>query len=194
MRKDTLTKKSYTTLAALAGAAIIAAIPAAASATPTYIDVSALGNVSLDVDLDTFTGLATSWVDETNTPHNIEALFSLTYADDSKHFAITAGSDTLLAGDIDPLVAWFDMNEDQAWGDGDYFEFTFASGSGLLNGNASWPGIVTIDLGAGNHYGNADIIAAAPANPVPEPATMSLMLFGGSALAAIRRRTRPTTA
>jgi len=182
MNKQTFTKKSYKTIIAMAGAAIIAAMPLTARAT-SYLDISALGNISFDVGTDTFSGLATSWIDETLAPHNISADFSLTYSSSVKYFSIIETGNILFAGNIDSSTVYDDG--DGVLGGGDLFEFSFSAASGLLNGNTFWPGMVTIDLGPGNHYGYADIVAA---TPVPEPATMSLMLIGCSALAAFRRR------
>lgn len=124
-------------------------------------------------------------INPSSTPPGAD--FSLTYDTNTNtgSFQVGNANPYLLAGNLDPAVAWYD-NGDQTWGSGDQFYFTFSSASGSLNGNVRWPGSVLIDFtNTTSPYGNADVVANAP---VPEPATLSLLMLGGSALIGFRRR------
>ena len=180
-------KKTYRTLLALTGAALLS-LPVAAQATPTYLDITA-SSVSLDSSQApsyTFTGNALTYVTspggsqiDINPSGTLKgAAFLLSYNTTSSQgsFSVVDNSNAanLLSGDLTSAI--YDGND---WSSSSEFIFTFSSASGSLNGNANWPGFVDIHLDSAT----ADVKA-----PVPEPATLSLLMLGGSALVGLRRR------
>ncbi|MBU4153135.1 MAG: PEP-CTERM sorting domain-containing protein [Proteobacteria bacterium] len=187
MTTNTRSKKIYRTLATLAVAAVFTSVPMAAEATPTYLDISSY-NITVANPTSgnhIFTGNAWQYITVlggVGTP--ITETFLLTYNETTDSGTFSIG--TLLSGDIEDL----DLNETfintaGAWGAGDMFQFSVINATGTLNSGQLWSGDITIDLGAGNGDGVSNTIVNAP---VPEPATISLMLLGGSALVGLRRR------
>ena len=183
-------KKTYRTLLALTGAALLS-LPVAAQATPTYLDITA-SSVILDSSNSPdykFSGNALTYVTSPSGGSQINinehgnppgATFSLDYNPtlNQGSFSVVDNSNAanLLSGYL--TSALFNGNNFSLSGQ---FDFTFSSASGSLNGNANWPGHIEINLGSAS----ADVKANAP---VPEPATLSLLALGGSALIGFRRR------
>lgn len=193
MTQNARSKKIYSTLATLAAAAIIASVPVAAEAT-SYLDIYSspvsLNNASA-TDHD-FTGMAVSYkTSPAGSPIDVNAYsatsFSLNYDSgiNSGGFSITDdnGATTLLHGLVTGLAVPV-----ADWTTDTIFTFSIDSATGTLNSGQSWVGTVYINLNGG---GYSDAIVSAP---VPEPATMSLLLLGGSALAGLRRRRKASIA
>jgi hypothetical protein len=190
MNRQTVRTKSYKTILALAGAAIIAAMPVAAEASSILDIQSQYVGTS---DGQTFHGSAQGW-----------SLSGTSYgADFSGDFDLTASgltitgttiidnttvSGTLFTGSDITLITSDTANSFAA-----SYEFSFVTTAGWLanlipSGSLGRIYISGVDLNETDlefYGGTADIKAPAP---VPEPATMSLMLVGGSALVAFRRR------
>ncbi len=181
MNRQTVRTKSYKTILALAGAAIIAAMPVAAEATSILDIQSQYVGTS---DGQTFHGSAQGWsLFGTGYGGSIFGNFDLTSSGLTINGTTTVGgfsfTGDLLTGELISLIG----------GDSNIglYEFSFRTTGGKLadfisNGAA---GTIFITDADDSYGGTADIKAPAP---VPEPATMSLMLVGGSALVAFRRR------
>lgn len=185
MKKQLLRKKCYMAMLALAGAVMFAAMPVAA--TPLELTKSYPDITSQDVYAvaDGFVGSASLFSDAEDSSSNI-----------------TGGSfnlDSFIGGD-------FTISGSFSYGGTDY------SGA-LLTGKVTAAGddgyglyeyLFTVDGGtAASLFGGIGVTGGTiidtwsqvadtfPAAPVPEPATLSLMLIGGSALVALRRRRSP---
>jgi len=191
MNQGTLKKKCYKTILALTGATMIAAMPMTAEATsipdlftyystaPTYVDIFSAG---ITESSGVFTGTTDSW-------SLIGGTGGETYTSGEFHLNKVGKSFLLKKDSATPLLVGTILDE---LSDSSAALFSFMPVSGWLvsNGkiNVNEEGLININL----FSGSADTYAQAA--PVPEPATMTLMFAGGSALVALRRRKSTTVA
>lgn len=191
MNRETVRTKSYKTILALAGAAIIAGMPVAAEADPLGLTVSWPDITSQEITGDLasgFSGTASSFFDGTNSYSITGGSFDLDYilGTIALKGAFSYGG-TDYAGDL--LTGTITAEGDNGFS---VYEFLFTVDSGsaalLFGGIGATGGTSIYSL-----FGVQADTFFQQAAPVPEPATMSLMLLGGSALVAIRRRKNATT-
>jgi len=192
MNRQTVRTKSYKTILALAGAAIIAAMPVAAEAN-SLPDITSVINFWDDQGPGIYMGNNFFLEDVSGTydtgdygPFNVlgdTISLSGSFGTYDLAFNYTEHINVAIVGHITQVLT------DSA----DVYEFLFDTGNASdLFGGKGKTTITKWTVGDGDQsytYGMADTVAA----PVPEPATMSLMLVGGSALVAFRRRRSPIT-
>lgn len=175
MIQNTRSKKIYRTLATFAVAAMLASVPVAAEATPTADISSSLSSATPH----SYSGVNAEF---NSSPFTVPGSFSVngsvggsidltgTFTDPATSTPYTG---TLLSGTITSIL------QDTS----SVYEFLFSVNSGTAAPLFGPVGHTTISIFSST-FATADTQGA----PVPEPATMSLMLLGGSALIGLRRR------
>lgn len=196
MTQNVRSKKIYSTLAAVAFAAIIASVPVTAEAT-SYLDITSQYVGSLDNGA-TFTGVAQQY-----------SLIGGATAGSIAYGYFSLGTSGLFIGsdlDNDPSTAMISMltgdsvlllSSDTSNQFAASYTFSFRTTGGSLEtyiphnswGTIEIAGVDLTETDPSYFFGTADTKAPAP---VPEPATMSLLLAGGSALVGLRRRRNST--